>query len=188
LIYNESMAMDKIDNMNKKIEQAALAFRKNPVLNKSMLSEIESIGKPFVEVSIQKNRATFKIDETLVEYEKKKAGKSVLITKLNDPSDKIVKEYFAKDIIEKIFKFAKQYGNLCLASKKYIVWPLKVQAFASVSKSYISLRWFCPSRHLARNCNGYMLAPFHSLTKPHALASESKNLGMMYQPINERGS
>ena len=32
-----------------------------------------------------------------------------------------------------------------------------------------------------------MLTPFHSLTKSDALASESQNVGMMDQPIDERG-
>ena len=32
-----------------------------------------------------------------------------------------------------------------------------------------------------------MLAPLHSLTKSETIASESQNMGMMDQPVDERG-
>lgn len=136
IVYNESMAQDKIDDIENKIEQAKETFNSYTSLNKTRINDIENLGKPYVTLVDKNGRIVFQIDEEKIKIEKKKAGKSVLLTTLNETSNKIVEQYFEKDIIEKLFKFTKQYANL-RPVRRYISKRVKIDVFLSFVGYYI---------------------------------------------------
>lgn len=136
VIYNESMAQDMKDAIEKKIEQAKETFKAYASLSKTRIDDIENLGKPYVTLVKKNRKMVFKIDEEKIKLEIKKAGKSVLLTTLKETSDKIVEEYFEKDIVEKLFKFAKQYSNL-RPLRRHISERVKIDVFLSFLSYYL---------------------------------------------------
>lgn len=55
---------------------------------------------------------------------------------MNEISNKIVEQYFEKDIVEKLFKFTKQYANL-RPVRRYISKRVKIDVFLSFVGYYI---------------------------------------------------
>jgi len=137
VIYNESKAQDRIERMNKRIEQAQREFDAHfHSLTPTRIKEITELGKPFVDIIINGKKHVLELNKDATSTEKKKAGKSALITTMHNKSDWIVYEYFMKDIIEKIFRFAKQYGTL-RPIRRYLSQRVKIDVFLSFLGYYI---------------------------------------------------
>jgi len=137
IIYNESRARDQIERMHKKIEQARAVFDAHPhSLTPSRIKEITELGKSFVTITLKGKKHVFELNKEAISNEKKKAGKSALITTMHEQPDWIVQEYFMKDIVEKIFRFTKQYGTL-RPIRRYISQRVKIDVFLSFLSYYI---------------------------------------------------
>ncbi len=135
--YNVDMAADQIETMMRKIEQAEDEYRNHVhTINKSTINQIEKIGSPFVKMIEKEGTWTFELDPANISRAKKKAGKSALLTTLDDSSDKILAEYFEKYIIERIFRFSKQYASL-RPLRRRIPQRVKIDVFLSFLGYYI---------------------------------------------------
>lgn len=137
IMYNESMARDQIEDVEQKIEIAEEEYKQHlRSMDKKKAQVIEEMSKPFVKITKKNRKWAFERDKDAISHVKKKAGKSVLITTVEEPADEVLGEYFAKDIIEKIFRFSKQYSNLRPVRRRRSQ-RVKVDVFLSFLGYYI---------------------------------------------------